>query len=225
MRTLLDQLNGNALYALSQMVRHSCRFQVAGLDNLEQAQKSQKPLIFTAWHGMTMMLVGFLGRRLNPRNFVMLMPDDWRGGALSVFARKWGAEPIPMDLTAVGGMATARKLAHMIQLIKKGFNCYITPDGPHGPAYVIKPGVVFVAQKTGGLIVPLGAYARHAYRQNRWDQYAVPFPFSRVSVEVGAPIAVEKGIEISAVSEHLTNVLHRVTAQAAANYYEWGANV
>ncbi len=220
MTSFRDKLSGNALYWLSQIARRSGRYQVSGLEYLQAAQTSGKPLVFATWHGMTMMLVGFFANQYDLSKLVLLMPDDWRGEALQVFANKLGAEPFPMDLKGEANMATARRLAALVRQVKAGKDAYITPDGPEGPAYVIKPGVAYIAQKAKAIILPLGAYARHGYRLNRWDRYTIPYPFSRISVVVGEPMMVEKGVELTAVTRTLTDKLHRITAQAAANYYE-----
>ena len=220
MANFRDTLNGNALYWLSQIVRKTGRYQVSGLEHLQAAQANNQPLVLATWHGMTMMLVGFFANHYNLKNIVLLMPDDWRGEALQVFANKLGTEPFPMDLKGEANMATARQLATLVRRVKQGRDCYITPDGPDGPAYVIKPGVAFIAQKAKVPILPLGAYARNGYRVNRWDRYTIPYPFSRVSVAIGEPIWVKKGDELTAVAQTLTDKLHRITAQAAANYYE-----
>jgi hypothetical protein len=84
----------------------------------------------------------------------------------------------------------------------------------------MKPGLAYIAQKAGAIILPVGAYARHGYRLNRWDRYTIPYPFSRISVEVSAPIEVEKGADLTAVNQSLSHTLNQVTLQAAANYYE-----
>ncbi len=221
MSNFRDKLSGNSLYYLSQIIRKTGRFHITGLDNLENAQSTGRPMVFVAWHGMTMMLVSFFKDYFDPSSIVLLMPDDWRGEALQVFANKLGAQPYPMDLKGDGNMATARKLMALIKQVKKGNHCYITPDGPDGPGYLIKPGVAYIAQKTNALIIPAGAYARNAYRLNRWDQYTVPYPFSRVSINVGQPMEIEKKTEdFSELIGKLTDSLHRVTAQAAANFYE-----
>lgn len=190
------------------------------MERLETAKASGRPLVLATWHGMTMMLVGFFANHYDLNNIVLLMPDDWRGVALEIFANKLGAEPFPMDLKGEANMASARKLAKLVRRVKAGRDCYITPDGPDGPAYVIKPGTAFIAQKAKALIMPLGAYARHGYRLNRWDRYVVPYPFSRISIAIGEPMLVEKGVDLTAVTYTLTDQLHRITAQAAANYYE-----
>lgn len=220
MTTFRDKLNGRALYWLSQIVRKTGRYQISGLEHLQAAQNDDQPLVLAAWHGMTMMLVGFFANHYNLKNIVLLMPDDWRGEALQIFANKLGAEPFPMDLKGEANMATARQLATLVRRVKQGNDCYITPDGPDGPAYVIKPGVAFIAQKAKVPILPLGAYVRSGYRLNRWDQYAIPYPFSRISITIGAPLWVKKDDALTAVAQNLTDELHRITAQAAANYYE-----
>lgn len=220
MANFRDTLNGNALYWLSQTVRKTSRYQVSGLEHLQNAQANNQPLVLATWHGMTMMLVGFFANHYNLENIVLLMPDDWRGEALQVFANKLGTEPFPMDLKGEANMAAARQLATLVRRVKQGRDCYITPDGPDGPAYVIKPGVAFIAQKAKVPILPLGAYARNSYHINRWDQYTVPYPFSRISIAIGEPLWAKKGDELTAVTHTLTDKLHRITAQATANYYE-----
>jgi len=216
-----DRLYGRSLFLLLRIVRSTCRFNVSGLENLEAARETERPLVLVSWHGMIMMLVSFFSDKLDTSKIVLLMPDDWRGGALSVFASLGGAEPFPIDLTGSEGMATARKLAKLVRRVKQGDDCYIAPDGPDGPAYVIKPGAVYIAQKARAAIVPVGAYVRHGYRLNRWDQYAVPYPFSRISIAIGSHMLVSRDEEdLAVVTERLTDTLHRVSAQAAANYYE-----
>jgi hypothetical protein len=215
-----DRFSGTALYAWARMTSRRSHFQVTGLEHLQAAQKRQRPLIFTAWHGMTMMLVGFFTNQYDLSRLVLILPDDWRGGTLQVFANKLGVTPFPMNLHDSANMATARQLAKLVRQIKAGRDAYITPDGPEGPSYEIKPGIAYIAQKADATILPLGAYARHGYRIPRWDRYVMPYPFSKIAVEIGEPIVVGKDADLTAVSTDLTNQLHHATLQAAANYYE-----
>ena len=221
MSNLRSKIGGRSLYLISQMTRRTCRYQVNGLSILAEAQAAGRPIIFATWHGNTMMLVGFFSSHYDFGKIVLLMPDDWRGGMLSHFSQLLGAKPFPMNLSGDSSMATARKLAKLVRQVKKGADCYITPDGPDGPGYVIKPGALYIAQKAKAIILPMGAYARNSYHVNRWDMYTVPYPFSRISIEIGAPVSIAANIEeLDTATEELTNQLHRVSAQAAANYYE-----
>lgn len=51
-------------------------------------------------------------------------------------------------------------LREMLRLAKKGTNIVFTPDGPKGPARVVKEGVVYAAQATGLPIVPIAFAAK-----------------------------------------------------------------
>lgn len=219
MYSLYDRVTGNALALLNKIQRYTCRRQIVGMQNLQQALDSDRPVIATAWHGKASMIIAILLNYFDPSSFSVIMPDDWRGGTLSVATRKLGAKPLPLNLSGDSTLGMGRVMVRFVRRIMAGENTIIAPDGPDGPAYVPKPGVAYIARKANALIVPIGGYCRHAYRLNRWDQYVIPLPFSRVSIHVGEPFGVAADQDEKEISEHLTNILHRVTAQAAVNYY------
>lgn len=220
MTSFRNRLFGNGLYLLSQITKKSAAYQVEGKEHFLASTGAPQPVIWVAWHGMTMMLAGFVLRHYRPDSLVIMMPDDWRGETLAHWAAKIGAIPWRMNLKGDASMGAARKVVKMVRLLQEGCDAYITPDGPDGPGYVVKPGVAYLAQKASATILPVGAYTRSGHRLNRWDRYVVPRPFSRISVVVGEPYQVAPGQELSAVTERLTDLLHRVSARAAANYYE-----
>jgi hypothetical protein len=165
------------------------------------------------------MIIAILLHYFDPSSFSVIMPDDWRGGTLSIATRKLGAKPLPLNLSGDTTLGMGRVMVRFVRRIMAGENTIIAPDGPDGPAYIPKPGIAYIARKANALIVPVGGYCRNAYRLNRWDHYVIPLPFSRVSIHVGEPFGVAADQDEAEISEHLTNILHRVTAQAAANYY------
>ena len=215
-------MQGYSLWWLAQMVKQTSRYQIEGLSHLDEARNAGKPIIFVAWHGMTMMLAGFFQNHLDSmENLVLMMPDDWRGEALQYFTHRLGATPFPMNLKEDNSMAMARQFIKLVRLVKQGKDTYMTPDGPGGPAYVVKPGVAYLAQKTGATLLPVGAYVRAGYRLKRWDQYVVPYPFSRISLVIGEQVKMPASSTThTTITQPLTDTLHRVTAQAAANFYE-----
>ena len=75
----------------------------------------------------------------------------------------------------------------------------ITPDGPRGPAERVKPGLVFLASRTGFPIVPVASAARPAWRLRSWDGFRVPKPFARVLVAYGTPIPVPADLDRDAL--------------------------
>ena len=220
-KTIIAEITGTALYLFSVLVYRTCRIHVVGENNVNTALESGRPIVVTSWHGMTMMVAAFMREYLDPRNFVVIVPDDHNGRTLEVFSRWLGASAHPMNLYGDTTLGIGRKLVGLIKSMESGKNLLIHPDGPFGPAYKIKPGVTFLAQNSGAMILPLGCYCRHAYHIPRWDRYTLPLPFSKVHIQTGNPIQIPKDLSVlTEINQELTDILNRLSAQASANYYE-----
>ena len=218
---MLTAINGTALSIFSNLVHRTCRFSIKDPGSLEEIRNSGEPVILTSWHGMTMMVAGFIRRYFDLASFNVIVPDDQRGDTLEVFADHLGVKSIALNLNGDDSMGTGKKLVALIRNIRKGRNFLIHPDGPDGPAYRVKPGLPYIARKSGSRILPLGCYCRHAYHVPRWDRYALPIPFSKIQIQVGELIQIPKSQEdLFKTCRILENTLNRLTLQAAANYYQ-----
>jgi len=51
----------------------------------------------------------------------------------------------------------------------------------------VKPGALYVAERTGRRLVPVGMAAHPMRALRTWDRFRVPWPFARVRVSHGAP--------------------------------------
>ena len=224
MSEFINNVNGSVLNMIVQTAHRTCRFEVTGMDRFYAVASSDQPIVFSSWHGQSILNMGFFIGHYDTSQITILIPDDWRGDALAVLIKKLGAQPFPVNLTDEerSSMTTARRLVQLVRKIQKGGHAYIMPDGPEGPAYVVKSGATFIAQKAKAPIVPIGAYNRHGYELNRWDRYSIPYPFSRISIHVGDPFMVPPKADLAEANEELANRLHRVTATAIANYYGAG---
>jgi len=67
-------------------------------------------------------------------------------------------------------------------------NLAVTPDGPRGPAEQVKPGALYIAERTGRRMVPIGVAAHPVRALRSWDRFRLPWPFARVLVSHGAPL-------------------------------------
>ena len=218
---MINKISGILLYFFSVLVYRTCRFYISGFDQIEIVQQSGNPVIITSWHGMTMMLVGLLRKKMDITSFAVIMPEDHRGEVLEVFARKLNVDSTPLNLGGDTTLGMSRKLIGLMRKISSGKNFLIHPDGPAGPAYKVKPGLSYIAKKTGKAIIPIGCYCRHAYHVPRWDRYTLPMPFSKVHIHIGEPYTIPKDLsDLTHINHELEDILNRVAAQAAANYYE-----
>ena len=221
MSRINNSLKGNALYLYSGIVAMTCRFRISGEERLIQVLESGNPIIGTSWHGMTQMVLGSMRDYFDLSSLVTIFPDDYRGEILEIFADKLGVRSRLLNLAGDSTMGLARKLVHIIKDISSGSHFLIHPDGPEGPAYFVKPGLTYIAKKTGATILPLGCYCRNAYHVPRWDRYTFPLPFSRVQVYVGEPFTIPDTMtDLTAINNDLADILNRAAARAAADYYE-----
>jgi lysophospholipid acyltransferase (LPLAT)-like uncharacterized protein len=98
--------------------------------------------------------------------------------------RKFGYQTI-RGSTGRGGVRATLQLA---KKVAEGGVLAFTPDGPRGPTHEVQPGTVFLAQRSGRPVLPLGISARPRLLLSSWDRYMIPYPFARVSFVVGDPI-------------------------------------
>ena len=221
LKTIIAEITGTALYLFSALVYRTCRVFLVGEENVKKALEYEGPIIITSWHGMTMMVASFARRNLDTSNFVGIAPDDHNGRTLEVFGRWLGIDVFIMNIYDDSTFGIGRRLIDLMRSMLSGKNLIIHPDGPFGPAYKIKPGIIYLAKRTKAMILPLGCYCRHSYHLPRWDRYTLPLPFSKIHIQIGKPMFVsEDKSDLAEINQKLTNVLLQISAQASANYYE-----
>jgi len=213
--TPLYRLQGWGLSTYAGLVRRTARYRIEGQEHVERIHASGRPLIIAAWHGMTMMLAGYIAAQEDPNQYVLVVPDDHRGAVLSVWARQLGAIPFAISMK-IDSMVAARRLLALIRQVQQGKNLYLNPDGPDGPSHKPKGGVVFIARKAEALIVPAGAFTATGIHLPRWDRYVIPFPFSRITVVLGEPLEVPLAADLDQARAALRERLNEVERAAEA---------
>ena len=214
----VDRLAGLGLHTYSLLVSRTSRYVVRGKGLLEKAWTEGQPVILAAWHGMTMMGRCYFFRFSSSHRYVGLVPADRRGNTLATWSRLLGIEPYSVDHYSTS-LSQARGVVHFVRAVKRGANALINPDGPDGPPYVVKPGVVYIAQKTGARLLPVAAFTATKYTLKRWDRYSVPLPFSRIAIVVGEPVPAPRDGDPEAIAQTLTEAMHQATADAERLYY------
>ena len=111
------------------------------------------------------------------------------------------------------GMRTVRGSSHrrgaagfrdMVRELDAGCCMCITPDGPKGPLYKCRPGVVRLASLSGYPIIPACIDYSSCWRISKaWDGFVIPKPFSKVTVVVQEPLYVPKDIDDATQKEYM----------------------
>jgi lysophospholipid acyltransferase (LPLAT)-like uncharacterized protein len=208
-------IGARGLFVMSQIVRYTARYRLVGREHLDALDAAGEPAIWTTWHGGTMMMVGYFFHHFVGRESTMLVivPDDWRGETLTEWARISGTSTFAVSMKE-NSLVAARRLLKLVREVKRGMSTYINPDGPYGPSRVPKPGVSYLAVKTGAAVLPVGVYTNTRYEIRRWDRYVLPFPFSRITMAIGEPLIVAPDEQIEAVGNKIAAGIDRAMEQA-----------
>jgi len=187
------------------------RIERRGMDAWERELAAGARCIFAFWHARMLPLV-YTHRG---RGIVVLVSRHHDGEWIARVIERLGFGTVRGSSTRGGEEATRALVAAAARHPMLAF----TPDGPRGPAERVKPGVVWLASRTGIPVVPVATAARRAHVFRSWDRFRVPLPFARVVVAYGAPIYVppfedDAGLERERV--RVERALAALTADVAA---------
>ncbi len=68
----------------------------------------------------------------------------------------------------------------------------IIPDGPQGPRFKVKIGIIILARETGYPILPFSYSAKKIKVFASWDRFILPYPFTKCMGIYGNPFFVPK---------------------------------
>ena len=164
-----------------------CRYQVEGGERLDKAIGSGQGLIMAAWHGRMLLPI----YHLRNRNITSLVSFHRDGELITRVVTRLGYI-IRRGSPRKGGR---EGFLTMSKDIREGRAVSIFPDGPTGPRYNLRDGVIHLSRLTGAPIFPLTFAAQPAWRVKSWDRFMIPKPFSRGIILVGDPIVVPREVK------------------------------
>lgn len=146
------------------------------------AARAGRPWVLAFFHGTQWPLLAWRGRR---RTVVLVSLS--RDGQLQARALALQGLSVVRGSSSRGGV---RGLAALVRRMRaEDADAAFAVDGPRGPYGVVKGGALAAARATGGVVVPVGGVVERGIVLHRaWDRFAVAWPFSRVTVRLGAPI-------------------------------------
>jgi hypothetical protein len=156
------------------------------------AGEPNEPFIFSIWHNrLALSLVlyrKYIQRRQPSRRMAAMVSASRDGGFLARILELFGVEPVRGSTSRRGPQA----LRELTTWGERGYDLAITPDGPRGPCYVVRDGVMALAQLTGLPIVPVSYHLSWKLKMGSWDRFQVPLPFAYCTVDVGEAIRVPR---------------------------------
>ena len=207
-RRLYYFLGMPVLRLITKVLLSSYRYEpVIGSENIQPFLDGKASCAPAYWHGHHV-LCSALVRRWIRRGFraCFLISGSVDGEVPERIARAWGAEVIRGSANESGALA----LRDQHVMMKRGFSIVTTADGPRGPQHEIKAGVMVMARVGGIPILPVACAAENAWYLDRWDDFMIPKPFSRVVMAIGEPYTIPRGTPLDQLEPHRLNVQQAV---------------
>ena len=172
-----------AAVALQHVIGPTLRFDVVGRQHFEGVLAAGRRCIFSFWHRAIFLSTWWWRNR----GIVPMTSANFDGQLVAGVLERMGYGTAQGSSTR-GGL---RGLATLAERVAKGRDAAFAVDGPRGPRYIAKPGPVLLARRTGCPIICLHFRAERGHTfQKSWDQFQIPYPFSRVVLIIGPPIEV-----------------------------------
>jgi len=194
-------------YYLIKATNFSYRLEVEGWQQVKEKLDQQESLVFSSWHGKSWVPTYFL-RDLEIYALSSLSRD---GSYMAQVLKRLGWRTV----RGSSSRGASRSLLELYRKLKKGESTAITPDGPTGPIYQVKPGIIFLQEKAGSYLVPIGVDARWKKNFNSWDQYLLPLPFSKTALVFAEPFKFKAGLEMEEKQKILKEKMTEVNKRAA----------
>ena len=194
----------------------TCRVEIIeGEDRLENWVAGGESSLVSFWHSRTVLATHFLRRYAIRRGVdVVGLTSLSRDGELATkIGEKWGLKVLRGSASRGGREA----LRAVYRAVMRGSSPVLIPDGPHGPRYRVKAGVVVLGQMAQRPVLPMGFAATAFWRLGSWDRMIVPKPFARIVVIVGEPYQVPRELgddDLERTQLDLERILDRLTIEA-----------
>jgi lysophospholipid acyltransferase (LPLAT)-like uncharacterized protein len=165
--------------------------------------------IYVCWHqNIFTPTISFPG---SPKRFTLVSPSK-DGEIMAAVCNNFGYDVV----RGSSNEQNIRSLITMIRKLKKGYSLGLAADGPQGPIYQVKPGIIYMAKKTGTRIVPIGGAFNKVYEfKKAWDRFHLPYPFTKGAAIIGDPISVPPDADQKKYIAIVNQGIHKTNEQAA----------
>lgn len=195
---------GTILHFVLKLVSKTLRFKVVKSGKLDPTDN----YTYGFWHNklvIASLCFGDIGKT------AVLASPSKDGELIAVSLERMGLEVV----RGSSNKDSVKSLIKLIGLVRKGYNAGTPVDGPKGPIYKVKPGMLYIAQKSGKKMVPVGGAFSNAWVfEKAWDKFNFPKPFSRVACVVGDPIEIPKDADLDEYALKMEAEIHRLDKEA-----------
>lgn len=171
------------IWAVISLWSRLIRMRHVNRDVPEGLRAGGKSFIYAFWHGRLFLLP----HTYRNSGIVIPVSESRDGEVLAQVLKRFRLDTVRGSSKRKGD----RALRGMIQSLREGKVVAVAVDGPRGPAFKAKDGVVYLAGKLNVPIVPAATGARRfRILEKTWEKLLVPLPFTQGLIVYGEPIVV-----------------------------------
>ncbi len=212
-RFLIRQAAPVVAFSLITLLRATWRVRETGRENFDRALASGRGPVVAFLHGRAFMLLNTIRGRKRGR-WLSMCSKSLDGDGMARLERWLGFRVI----RGSSGHDGLQALVDMIRLMRDepGLGACLAVDGSRGPRGVVQGGIISLAQRTGGMIIPVTISARPAWIfRKAWDRTLLAKPFARIDIVYGDWIEVPAKLKAAAAEEQRQLVEERLIALQA----------
>ena len=185
----------------------TCKFKITGIETLIELS-GKSPCILMLWHNRIALAPEILTRFTKDLTFAAFVSKSRDGEPLALLVQSYKVG----KTIRVGHHTRFDALKTLINHLKnKNDIVVVTPDGPRGPKYELKPGVAAAAKASNASIIPFSWTASNYWTLRTWDGFMIPKPFSTIHAVFEQPITLDNE-SIEEALPILKNSLHTASA-------------
>lgn len=173
---------GIVAWVVYRLLSWSWRVTLHEPEAMRAALQARRAVLLAHWHGDEFALLQMTRRY----RIATLASPSKDGRIMGTMLRLMGGL-VSIGSSSRGG---AIGLKNLIRLARAGHNCSLAVDGPRGPIYKVKPGLLEISRLLDCPIYYPSISCDRAFHMHRsWDRGYLPKPFARVRIEWRGPVA------------------------------------
>ena len=188
--TLRQRVAAWLVFALVRVVAATLRYRWATPP--AQLPEAGRPYIFCTWHNRLplslIMYRKYVEHGTRPHRLAAIVSASRDGAVLTRILELFGVQPARGSSSRRG----AQVLLELSTWADRGYDIAFAPDGPRGPCYEMKAGVIALSQMTGRPLVPASYHLGWKISLRSWDRFQIPIPFSKCTFFIGEPVPVPR---------------------------------
>jgi lysophospholipid acyltransferase (LPLAT)-like uncharacterized protein len=181
---------GNLIYWFARFYCATLRFKIENESQWINYYQQGGKVLLCLWHQQLFSTIQLLSKYKKHRPSVMIS-KSLDGDIAARISEAAGFFAV-RGSSSRGGFAALKEMIKRVNRYRMGAHIL---DGPQGPAGVIKPGVIALANYSGAVIVPLVVIADRAWYLRSWDRFMIPKPFTLVEIKFGPEIELPEKMD------------------------------